>query len=274
MYYTSKKEETIFVSAITPDKMYMFREDLGTGLTIIWNIGKKATFYIDKQILKIETDCIFFLTEFHKITSYDFEMLNVIQFNREFHCVEDHDSEIGCKGLLFFGASVVPKIKIPNEQLIKYQTLWTVLEMEMEEKDDFKLEMLRSILQRYLILCIRQYREENFNTQIDNTSIQLIREYNFLVEQHFRIKTQVRDYAEMLYKSPKTLSNLFSKFIDKTPLQIINERRLLEAKRMLQYTDAQIQEISDELSFSDVQAFSNFIKKHTNRTPSAIRLSR
>mgnify|MGYP000619179443 CR=1 FL=1 len=92
-----------------------------------------------------------------------------------------------------------------------------------------------------------------------------------MVEKHFREKHQVADYAEMLYKSPKTLSNIFKKYIDKTPLQIINERRLLEAKRLLNYTDQTIQEVATALNFNDIQAFSNFFRKHTKVAPSIFR---
>jgi hypothetical protein len=51
---------------------------------------------------------ILFLTEYHKV-----EVLKVttrlIHFNRAFYCIADHDSEVGCKGILFFGASQFPK---------------------------------------------------------------------------------------------------------------------------------------------------------------------
>jgi len=81
----------------------------------------------------------------------------------------------------------------------------------------------------------------------------------------------VSDYAELLHKSPKTLSNLFNKHTDKTPLKIINERRMLEARRLLKYTDVSIQEIADELNFADAQAFSNFFKKKDKISPSQFR---
>ena len=68
------------------------------------------------------------------------------------------------------------------------------------------------------------------------------------------------------------LSNFFKMHIDRTPIEIINSRRLLEAKRLLKYSTIPIQEIADELSFGDVQAFSNFIKKQTGQTPSMIRM--
>ena len=131
--------------------------------------------------------------------------------------------------------------------------------------------MLRSVLKRFLILCLRIYKNQNENIPTDDDSIGLIREFNYLVETNYKRLTKVADYAELLFKSPKTLSNLFKKFIDKTPLQIINDRRMLEAKRLLKYTDMHIQEIADDLSFSNIQAFSNFFRKRENRSPSQFR---
>ncbi len=271
MYFNAKNNEKIFIGTITPEMAYMFTEDLKTNLSIIWNTGKKASFSIDKQEIIVEKNCVIFLTEFHKIKSSKFDKLNIIQFNRDFHCVENHDQDIGCKGLLFFGAASIPKISIQQNEIAKYLTIWDMFMMELEEKDDYTLEMLRSLLNRVLILFVRNYHSENFDKKTNDADITLIREYNFLVEKNYKQLTQVNDYARLLYKSPKTLSNTFSKLIEKTPLQIINERRLLEAKRQLLYTDEPINLIADDLSFTDVQAFSRFFKKYTHTTPSAFR---
>ncbi|MEZ5047186.1 MAG: helix-turn-helix domain-containing protein [Chitinophagaceae bacterium] len=251
----------------------MFNDDLKTKLSIIWNIGKTANFYIDKEKITVKKNCIIFLTELHKIKNYDFDQLHIIQFNKDFHCIENHDTDIACKGLLFFGSSHIPKITIPNTELNKFNLLWDVFQMELDENDQYKLEMLRSLLKRFLIICVREYRKKHFEIAMDTQGIAVIREYNYLVEQHFKTLTKVSDYANLLYKSPKTLSNTFSKYIDKSPLQIINNRRLLEAKRQLLYTDMSVNEIADDLSFTDIQAFSHFFKKQTGKTPSDFKLN-
>ncbi len=271
MHYTGKTDEQIFIAPIVPERDYMFDKDLETGLSIIWNVGEKATLTIDNQSFNIEKDSILFVTEYHRITEIQFERLNVIQFNRAFHCIRDHDKDIGCKGLLFFGAAEIPTIVIPKEKAEHFQLLWQIFLMEIDETDAYKLDMLRSLLKRFLILCTRIYKKERFDIHYDNKHIGLIREYNYLVEQHYQTLTKVSDYAKMLYKSPKTLSNIFKKYIDKTPLQIINERRLLEAKRLLNYTDQTIQEVATALNFNDIQAFSNFFRKHTKVAPSIFR---
>jgi len=91
------------------------------------------------------------------------------------------------------------------------------------------------------------------------------------VEKHFREHHQVADYASLLYKSPKTLSNVFRKLGRKTPLQFIHERIVLEGRRLLLYTDKPIAEIADELGFLESGHFSRLFKRVTGDSPSALR---
>jgi AraC-like DNA-binding protein len=78
----------------------------------------------------------------------------------------------------------------------------------------------------------------------------------------------VADYAEMLNKSPKTLSNLFKKYNEKSPLQIIQNRIILEARRLLRYSDKSIKEIAYVIGYEDIQSFSRFFKKMEGVSPS------
>ncbi len=74
-------------------------------------------------------------------------------------------------------------------------------------------------------------------------------------------------YAAQLHKSPKTLSNLFAIYNHKTPSQVIQERIVIEAKRLLTYTRKSVKQITFELGFEDVSYFSSFFKKHTQLSP-------
>lgn len=263
--------ETLFVSEILPERSYMFNQDLKTGLSVVWNTGSQAKFMIDNEAIFIKKDEVIFLTGYHTISEFQFEMMNVLQFNQPFHCVEDHDSEVGCKGLLFFGTSQIPKIVIPADKKKQFTLLWEIFQMEMEESDELKLEMLKILLNRFLILCLRVYKNEHEHLPTDAESMGIIKEFNYLVHQHYKRLSKVSDYANLLHKSPKTLSNIFGKYIDKTPLQIINERRLLEAKRLLKYSDKTVQEIAYEINFNDIQTFGKFFKSREGQSPTAFR---
>lgn len=92
-------------------------------------------------------------------------------------------------------------------------------------------------------------------------SFDIIRRYYVLVDNHYKEKKQVQDYAEMLYRSPKTLSNLFAAYGLPSPLRIIHERIEAEAKRLLLYTNKSAKEIGEILGFEDLAAFSRFFRK-------------
>jgi AraC family transcriptional activator of pobA len=268
MKFEGTSDEYLFVSEIVPERSYMFDQDLKTGLTIIWNAGKQASFTIDGERMKLHKNCMIFLTEFHHIEEFAFERMNIIQFNRPFYCVRDDDDEVGCRGALFFGASDIPKIVITKAKQEKFELIWSLFLLEMDEQDELKLVMLRTMLKRFLIMSLRLYKHKGTDLPADNVNVGIIREFNYLVEQHFRIYTTVKEYASMLNKSPKTLSNLFKKYIDQSPLQIIQQRRLLEAKRLLLANRKSIKEISFDLNFSDIQTFSHFFKKQSGQAPS------
>ncbi|WP_340103752.1 helix-turn-helix domain-containing protein [Rhodohalobacter sp. 8-1] len=74
------------------------------------------------------------------------------------------------------------------------------------------------------------------------------------------------DYADLLFKSPKTIANVFSKNSEYTPLEVIHNRVILVAKRMLLYTDKSSKQIGLELGYDDPAQFSKLFKKQTGTT--------
>jgi AraC family transcriptional activator of pobA len=66
---------------------------------------------------------------------------------------------------------------------------------------------------------------------------------------------------------------LFKKLGNKTPLQFIQFRLLLEAHRLLKYSDKSISDVGYELGFNDIQAFSRFFKNLEGISPNDYRLS-
>ena len=267
MLYTGDLNEFIRLADIDHTNCELLKEKIADGLSIIW-CQAPVTIKVDGNQEEFPENTILFLTEYHKVEILSLSKARLVRFNGAFYCIANHDSEVGCKGILFFGASQLPKITIPTDEVEKFEILWKMFGAEMVSKDNLQNDMLQMMLKRLLILCTRLYKEQSELTNFDKNQLDIVREYNYLVESNFKTKHQVADYAEMLNKSPKTLSNLFKIYNEKSPLQIIQSRILLEARRLLRYSDKSIKEIAYEIGYDDIQAFSRFFKKAEGVSPS------
>lgn len=268
MIYKGINQEFIQLQEINQRDVISFDTELVFPLLFVWVRGENSEIQYDGTKIQLKDNTILCLTIFQNIEFLKLENARVVKFNREFYCVLDHDSEVSCKGILFYNGSQLPFFQIPKEELEKFEILWKMFEIEIQSKDELQLEMLQMMLKRFIILCTRIYKTQNNYVKLEQKDVDIVREFNFLVEQHFKTKHNVTDYADLLNKSPKTLSNIFTKLAGKSPLQIIHERKILEARRMLRYTNKSIKEITYELGFEDIQTFSRFFKKIENISPS------
>ncbi len=242
-------------------------------IKFLWNRNEMSvTITVDDMDMELQPDQMVTVTYLQHVSFSKTDLpLASILFNRAFYCISDHDSEVSCNGILFFGTQDLPIITIPNDQLKKFNLWYDVFVEEFSTPDNIQGDMLQMLLKRLIIMSTRLAKEQHIVKTLNNDQIDTIRKFNFLVDLHYKTKRKVSDYAEMLFKSPKTLSNLFSIYNQKSPQQIILDRLVLEAKRLIHFTDKQNQEIAFDLGFNDPAHFSRFFKKMTQMTPSEYR---
>ncbi|WNJ17004.1 helix-turn-helix domain-containing protein [Pontibacter sp. G13] len=240
---------------------------------ILWNRSDRpAQFQLDGVETTLAPDQMMSLTFLHHLVpTTGNPPITGWAFNRAFYCILDHDEEVSCNGIIFFGTQSVPIISLDMDHHRKMDLLYQVFEDELQTRDNIQGEMLQMLLKRLIILITRLAKEQATLHTFSPNQVDLIRQYNLLVDQHFREKRQVKDYADLLHRSPKTLSNLFAQYNQETPLQVIHNRIMLEAKRLLIGTDFTAKEIGYELGFEDSAHFSKMFKKTYGLSPSAFR---
>ncbi|MBL4709842.1 MAG: helix-turn-helix domain-containing protein [Flavobacteriales bacterium] len=239
-------------------------------VSMLWNRSEESVkLVIDNELFLLQPNQIVTVTYLQNI-SFDMGCppLHAIIFNREFYCILDHDEEVSCNGILFFGTQDLPIITLDEGERAKFNVLLQVFIDEFETPDRIQGEMLQTMLKRFIIKCVRLAKEQLITKELNNNQVEIIRKFNVLVDTHFKEKRHVKDYAELLFKSPKTLSNLFGIYNQFSPQQIIHNRLILEAKRLLHYTNLPVTEVGLELGYEDPAYFSRFFKKHTGKSPS------
>jgi AraC-like DNA-binding protein len=241
--------------------------------TIAWNTGPDSRMLIDGVAYAFPAN---HLLPLMMNQGYDFgnmEDLVVFRFNREFYCVVDHDKEVSCVGFIFYGPQPVVFVGLDDMESERMKRLTDMFLEEMETDEEIKGDMLRTLLVRLIIKITRLAKRQSLPEATPPASYDLMRQYCLLVERHFRKERQVGYYAGLLHKSPKTLSNLFARNGLKSPLQIIHERLMLEARRLLLFTDGSVKEIAFDLGFEDAGHFGKFVKSMTGKTAGELRQS-
>ena len=267
MVFVNNSKECIGLHELNKENLSLVFDVKDTDMTFIWNTGAPMNITIDRIPYRLKKHQIIFLTEFHKIDRIDLESARMVRFNQPFYCIVNHDNEVGSKGFLFFGASGLPIITVDESMVRDYELSWEIFYSEMGKKDILQQDMLQALLKRMLILSARIYRQSTNFHKLEKSQVDIVREFNYLVERHFAEHHDVAFYASKLNKSPKTLSNLFSVVSNRSPLNIIHDRIMIHARRQINYSNLSIKEIAYNLGYDDIQTFSRFFKSREGISP-------
>jgi AraC-like DNA-binding protein len=256
------------------DRFFFTRDRQNKYLTIAWNLGSAQEVVIDEVLYTFPANTLLPLVTSQSFRFEQPDQIVAWQFNREFYCIMDNDKAVSCVGFIFLGSTETMFIRLDDKEHHNFTRLLEVFKDELENKDDIQGSMLRMLLVRLIIKLTRLARKQYLNPSLlEDNKMDIVRQYNLLVENHYRVQHQVQFYAQELNKSPKTLSNLFSLYNHKSPLQVIQDRITQEAKRLFHYTDKSAKEISGELGFEDAAHFSRFFKNQTGISPSEFKKS-
>ena len=124
------------------------------------------------------------------------------------------------------------------------------------------------IAQVYILLSVFTQKEQDEIANISSGYATKFRAFEKLLESNFRKEKSPEKYASLLSMSAKHLNRINKSMVDMSTSDIIIERVLLEARRMLIYSGLPLHEIALDLGFEDYAYFSKLFKKKTGLTPS------
>lgn len=141
-------------------------------------------------------------------------------------------------------------------------------ELQQENPDYGIARHLLSALLTMVEAEQRKLQPVNENQHIHSTTF---RNFLTILEENFRRPEGVEFYAEKLFMSSRNLNLICQKILQQSISEIIETRKLTEAKNLLASTDKTIAEIAFELGYNEKSYFSNVFKKKSGQTPSEFR---
>ncbi|WP_172282129.1 helix-turn-helix domain-containing protein [Chryseobacterium sp. LAM-KRS1] len=226
---------------------------------------------VDFNHYKTTVPTLFFLTnQYLDIKKGNADESILLHYNRDFYCIQIHDKEVACDGILFHNIFEIPKVELNPEEVVIIRNLLKNIKDELEWKQSSNEEMIRTYLKQIIIHSTRKWKKQNLETErvsIPNNDLDVFRDFSRNLEIHFRQKHNVADYAELLHIAPKTLTHKFKNLNLESPNQLIINRILLEAKRLLFYTDKPVKEIAYDLGYEDPAYFNRLFTNKVGSTP-------
>lgn len=138
--------------------------------------------------------------------------------------------------------------------------------------DPYSADLLRHLVSTVLLWIERWYdavRTER--RERDDAEVQLHRRFAALLERDFREHHDAAHYAGALAVPQAALSRALSLVTGRSTKELVTDRVMLEAARLLRFTDATVGEVAHAAGFADPLYFSRAFKRHAGESPMAYR---
>lgn len=165
-----------------------------------------------------------------------------------------------------------PILKLNQELYNEFLQLIKFIEKELVESDADSEEIIISYL-KIFFLKLRQNFSKLVSSQNESNSTmnKMVYRFNQLVDKYYNQIHHVKEYAELMGESTVQINRAIKTVTGKTSSEIIIERLILEAKRLLLFSDLSNKEVAFRLNYEDPSYFARIFRKKTGFTPSAFR---
>lgn len=198
-----------------------------------------------------------------QLTGYESHKMIYIAFSSDY-LLSDVRNTLSCWECMF-NQIVIPVTE--TKDLTELKTYANLIQQEFMQLRHQKDLVIRNLLNAFLITAARLGTCETKLTAMNSSQNNILQQFRSLIEDNFLNKTQVAEYADMIYITPGHLNDTIKTVTGKTAKQIIDEKRITEAKRLLFWGKLSAKQIASHLNFEDDAYFNRFFKKHTGQTP-------
>jgi AraC family transcriptional regulator, transcriptional activator of pobA len=244
--------------------------------TILWLKDGAGKIFIDANQYCFKKNTIFFLSPNQKyLIDSNYIKAVKVSFSADFYCIQKHKKEVSCDGVLFNNSYQSPHI-ILNECTDKnFDDIISKIVDEFKNPNIAHAEMLLTYLKILLINSTRIKLADSEPSK-DNSHVSLSDRHVYsetyiklkeLIDMEFRENHSPSHYASSLNINAKSLEKIVKNEIGKTISDLIKERIIIEAKRLLCYSSYTVKEIAFDIGFNDPAYFSRYFKKSTQLSP-------
>lgn len=241
---------------------------------IIWFTKGEGRHSVDFREYIIEENSIFFIPkgQVHCFDNTEYEGY-ILHFNEEFLADDSNEVNVFLKYNIFNSFENEPLFSIAEGFVDDFLGLLLQMQNEVLTPNQFAhKDYLKHLLNLFLIRIQRLGKRNNCKgLSINNPHHITYARFRQLIEDNYKNIHIVNEYASLLNISAKTLTTYTKEILSQTPLTVINERIVLEAKRLLSHSGLNVNEIAFQLGFEDPSYFVKLFKRYVKMSPTDFR---
>jgi AraC-like DNA-binding protein len=241
---------------------------------VVWVDAGSGRHVIDSVEYEVRPNTLFFMSpgQIHDFAPSVDTTGFTINFSPEFFALQLQGKNL-LDEIPFFGLdNENHALYVEEHQAAAICALLQEIDNEYFQECDRNMDVIRSYLYVLLVKASRLIATRTV-AQTSRSAVQLAARFTRLLDSRFATCQDVAEYASLLRVTERGLNEATRRALGSTAAQLIRARLILEAKRLLAHSDANVASVADSLSFEDPAYFSRWFKKHTGSSPLEFRRS-
>jgi len=232
---------------------------------------------VNLQIYEARPGAMLLATPFHVLRIYESSpdfLCRFVVFSKTF-LTENNVNSHFLESFSYFKSASLPVIYADFEDVKLLLDIYVLLQQKLDRQGHpYRMEISRSMLILLLYEVASIYEKQHV---IVKSKLNRKQELNILFQElvfhHYKEHRNVQYYADLLFVSPKHLTETIKDVTGRTAGEWIDDAVILEAKVLLRNQDISIANIAYAIHFPDQSSFGKYFKKQTGSSPSDYRIS-
>jgi AraC-like DNA-binding protein len=196
----------------------------------------------------------------------------IASFSEEFFAVSSENPGLLGKMPFLYSGGLDPILHLDEKEGARIDRAFRQLDAEAGEPAPGRDDLVRAYVTIILTLARQFFARRTTEPAASPPAADLLaRRFRQALEEHFPRLLEVSEYADLLRVSRTHLNEHLHREAGRTASEIIHERIVLEAKRLLAHTSLTGAQIAHRLRFQDPSYFGRFFRRTTGQTPGEFR---
>ncbi|RTL59020.1 MAG: helix-turn-helix domain-containing protein [Sphingobacteriales bacterium] len=228
---------------------------------IVWITKGSGILIADLSQYEINQNVIFWISpgQIHQLIADEKAEGYVFSFRSEFLFFSNNASKEEYSINTFSSFSTLILARIEDGLIDEMEEIALKIIHEFENYLLLRAEILRGLFKVFLIYLMRQWQSPD-SSSLQPANSQLVEKFFNLIDKSFTTVKKVKDYARRLDITPNYLNKIVKTVSGFHASYHIQQRIILEAKRLAIYSESSMKEVAYKLGFEDPAHFSKFFK--------------